>query len=262
MAKHLTVALAQVCHDEDPLPVVEEAAKQKADVVAFPEMWSNGYVSFDEDDERAKQEWIETAIDLNHPYVTKFRKSAKTHAIHVVATLLEKEREHLFNTALLINPEGEIVLHHRKVHPCFFDAPECVVTKGENFRVATIETEAGPVNIGLMICMDREYRDGAATLSAAGCEVALVPNASDLATCSDVGDVRIAQTRGRAFETVMGIAVINYPMPRFDGNSFAVGSIGQMLVQAGRNRDIVYTAFDLEEIRKHRRADWFRWRSP
>jgi len=262
MVQTLTIALAQVPHSEDPLPIIAEAAARKADIVAFPEMWSNGYSGFDESDERAKQAWIRTAIDLDHPYVSNFREAAKTHAIHVVTTLLEKDEDKLYNTALLIDPKGDILLLHRKVHICFFDAPEMVLDQGKTFDVATIEAADGQVNIGLMICMDREYAESAAALSAKGCEIALVPNASDLVTCSDVGDVRVAQTRGRAFETVMGIAVINYPAPRFDGNSFAVGSIGQMLTQAGRDREIVFTTFDLDEIRKHRKADWFRWRSP
>jgi hypothetical protein len=45
--------------------------------------------------------------------------------------------------------------------------------------------------------------------------------------------VRIAQARGRAFETVIGIAVANYPAPRCDGHSFAVDPSGRIITMAG-----------------------------
>jgi predicted amidohydrolase len=112
----------------------------------------------------------------------------------------------------LIDPSGAQVLHHRKVHICDFDSPEMACGRGENFEPCDIETGEGPVRLGLMICMDREYPERARALSRQGAEIALVPNCCDLATDRVCGDVRIAQMRGRAFETVMGIGVANYPV--------------------------------------------------
>jgi predicted amidohydrolase len=107
--------------------------------------------------------------------------------------------------------------------------------------------------------MDREYADGAGMLSAAGAEVILVPNACALASDPLVGDVRIAQIRGRAFETVTGIAVANYPAPKNDGHSLAVGPLGDILVMADDLPGVVHARFDLAAIRQARAADWFRW---
>src|SRR5262245_4145867 len=74
----------------------------------------------------------------------------------------------------------------------------------------------GNARVGLMVCMDREYPEAARSRSRQGAEIVLVPNCCDLATDPDCGDVRIAQARGRAFETVTGIAIANYPIPRCD----------------------------------------------
>ena len=126
--------------------------------------------------------------------------------------------------------------------------------------MATIATRAGPVTVGLMICMDREYADVGAALSAAGAEIALVPNCCDLASDPAVGDVRMAQARGRAFETVMALAVANYPRPKADGHSFAVGPTGALLAVAGEAPDLLIVEFDPGTIRDARRGDWFRWR--
>jgi predicted amidohydrolase len=110
--------------------------------------------------------------------------------------------------------------------------------------------------------MDREYADVAGALSAAGAEIALVPNCCDLVLDPEVGDVRLAQARGRAFETVMGIAVANYPRPKADGHSFAVGPLGDVLTLAGEAPQLAIADFDLAAIRKARKGDRFRWQQP
>lgn len=107
--------------------------------------------------------------------------------------------------------------------------------------------------------MDREYAAAAGSLSGAGAEIALVPNCCPLAADPIIGDVRIAQARGRAFETVMGIAVANYPTPRCDGHSFAVDAMGRVIAMADEIPGLVMAEFDLDKIRKARNEDWFRW---
>jgi deaminated glutathione amidase len=110
-----------------------------------------------------------------------------------------------------------------------------------------------------MICMDREYPEGARVLSRGGAEIVLVPNCCDLTTDPAVGDVRIAQMRGWAFENVIGIAVANYPRPRCDGHSFAVDAAGKILAMADEGPGLVEAVFNVSEIRRVRQEDAFRW---
>ncbi len=255
----LRVALAQCGADADHAALVAEAAAAGADIVVFPEMLSNGCPTYALGDAAGEAAWRASATTSDGAFVEGFRDAARKHRIHVVTTLLERAPDP-FNAALLIAPDGTTALTHRKVHTCFFNPPEESCGRGTTADVATIATKAGPVTVGLMICMDREYADIAAALSAAGAELALVPNCCDLASDPAVGDVRMAQARGRAFETVMGMAVANYPRPKADGHSFAVGPTGAMLAQAGEAPELLIADFDLNEIRKLRRGDWFRWR--
>ena len=189
-----------------------------------------------------------------------FRRAASENGMHVVATFLEAAEPLPFNSAVLIAPDGRSVLHHRKVHVCDFDVPECATAPGRRFEASCIQTRAGPLTVGLMICMDREYPEPARALSRCGGEIVLVPNCCDLATDPDVGDVRIAQMRGRAFENVIGIAVANYPRPRCDGHSFAVDATGKILVLGDEEPGLFVATFDLLELRRLRREDAFRWR--
>lgn len=161
---------------------------------------------------------------------------------------------------MLIDDRGDTLLQHRKVHTCFFDAPEKACGRGDAFGSAEIATASGPVRVGLMICMDREYPQAAMQLSAQGVEIGLVPNCCHLGSDPVVGDVRIAQARGRAFEAVKGLAVANYPAPRCDGRSFAVDPLGRILVMADERAGLAIADFDLGLIRRTRREDWFRWR--
>lgn len=260
MSALLTVALAQYGPDVDAPKIVSRARAEGAEIVVFPEMLSNGYPTFDPNLPGAEEAWRAGAIGVDASFLSRFRETARDNRIHVVATFLEKGDTDPFNAALLIGPDGETVLHHRKVHICDFDWPEKALARGERFDTAEIETGRGPVKVGLLICMDREYADGAERLSTAGAEIILVPNSCDLGLDPVVGDVRIAQMRGRAFESVTGMAVANYPRPKHDGHSFAVGPLGEMIALAGKEPALVHAQFDLAAIRRTREEDWFRWR--
>lgn len=256
----LKIALAQYVSGCDPAIIIDEARRASAEIVVFPEMYSNGYVRFDAADSVAVERWRKGAQTPDSRFIEGFREAAKKYHMHVVATFLEAADPKPFNSALLIDPNGQTVIHHRKVHICDFDSPECACDKGKEFRVAGIQTSAGPVKIGLMICMDREYPEAARALSRAGAEIALVPNCCELASDQTMGDVRIAQARGRAFEMVMGIALANYPAPRSDGHSFAVDALGKVITIAGDSAGLALADFDLSLIRRVRVEDHFRWR--
>lgn len=263
MGTHLTVALAQYLCGRDPSTIVKEAKSAGAEVVVFPEMYSHGYASFDGQDSVAVERWRKSAQSPDGAFVNQFREAARSHEIHVVATLLEAADPKPFNSALLIAPSGRTLLHHRKVYICDFDraSPDSACERGKKFGVAQIETTAGPVKAGLMICMDREYPEAARSLSSQGVEIALVPNCCALATDHEIAcDVRIAQARGRAFEMVMGIAVANYPAPKCDGHSFAVDPTGAVIAMADESTGLVTASFDLALIRRLRMEDHFRWR--
>jgi predicted amidohydrolase len=260
MTTRLNVALAQYLNDRDPVLIVKEAKSAAAEVVVFPEMYSNGYARFNPMDLAAAEGWRNGAHQPDGDFIETFRSAARNYQIYVVATFLEAANPKPFNSALLIAPNGRTVLHHRKVHICDFDSPDSACDCGKQFDVGEIETSVGAVKLGLMICMDREYPQSATSLSRSGAEIALVPNCCDLATDLVVGDVRIAQMRGRAFEAVMGIAVANYPKPRCDGYSFATDPAGTVIAIADDSPGLTIASFDLTMIRRMRIEDQFRWR--
>lgn len=65
------------------------------------------------------------------------------------------------------------------MHTCDFDK-EAALTPGDDFYVAALDTPHGPLNVGALICYDREFPESARLLMLKGAEVILTPNACEL----------------------------------------------------------------------------------
>ncbi|MFL5267485.1 MAG: hypothetical protein ACJ8AH_12980 [Stellaceae bacterium] len=73
METQLRVALAQYPSGREPAAILAEAKAAAADIVVFPEMYSNGYARFDPEDPAARARWCADAHRLDGDFVGKFR---------------------------------------------------------------------------------------------------------------------------------------------------------------------------------------------
>jgi predicted amidohydrolase len=230
------------------LQVCEQAKKLGADLVLFPEMWQVGY------DERFMS--MQYAIDLDNDFIQQFRAHAKKLQIAIAITYLGKGKSKPTNCVAIIDAQGDIILNYVKVHICSFqDGYETQLEAGNKFNVAQLAFAHGTVQLGAMICFDREFPESARTLMRKGAEIILVPNACYLAHDAVLDDVRTAQLRARAFENMVGIALTNYPIPCNDGHSCAVDATGKLIAQAEETEDILLATFDLDAIRAWRERE-------
>lgn len=78
----------------------------------------------------------------------QLREAAKSHGLYVCAGLVERAADHLYNSAVLISPSGEILLHHRKIN----ELPLAHHLYARGDRLAVAHTPLG--TLGLMICAD------------------------------------------------------------------------------------------------------------
>ena len=108
---------------------ITEASRMGADIVLFPEMWSNGYAppfdgAFDNPTdpafEKERKEWLGSAVTLESDYVAAIKDAAATYKIGVCATFLSKRDDRIQNTAVIIDRSGNILLNYAKVHTCDF----------------------------------------------------------------------------------------------------------------------------------------------
>jgi len=230
-----------------------EAASMGADIALFPEMWNIGYTRCPKDEARRGQ-WLAGAIDAAGSFVSRHRELARELRMAIAITYLERGVDLPRNVVSLIDGSGEIVLTQAKVHVCEFDW-EAALAPGDEFAVATLDTAAGPVEVGAMICYDREFPESARVLMLKGAEIILTPNACTL------DENRVGQFRARAFENMTGVAMANYPAPKCNGRSIAFDGMAygrdererdMLLIEAGPDEGISLATFDLAALRAYR----------
>lgn len=230
-----------------------EAKAMGADIALFPEMWSCGYDIC----EPPVEEWVRKAIELDSEFVAKFGALAAELDMAIAVTVLEKHEPKPHNTMVLFDRFGMQKLVYAKVHTCDFGA-EKNLTPGEEFVVTTLDTAKGEVQVGAMICYDREFPESARVLMLKGAEVVLVSNACPMEIH------RLSQLRARAFENMMAVATCNYPatVPDCNGGSSVFdgvayfphweGNRDDCILQAGEEEGIYMAQIDLDLLREYR----------
>jgi predicted amidohydrolase len=139
-----------------------KAAAMGAHIALFPEMWQIGYgLSTTGDVPLAMQ--LELAADPRGAFVRHFEALASELNMAIVLTYLERSAHGPRNTATLIDSQGAPVLTYAKVHTCDFNV-EGVLTPGDAFPTAVLNTRDGNVCVGIMICHDREFPEAAREL--------------------------------------------------------------------------------------------------
>jgi predicted amidohydrolase len=234
-----------------------KAKELDSDIALFPEMWNIGYTFFDPSSPDGHEEWASHAIDENDEFFNHYVDLSKELDMAIGLTYLEKHPGRPRNSFSLIDRHGAVVFSYAKVHTCAFDK-EASLSPGDQFSVGLLDTRAGDVNIGAMICFDREFPESARILMLAGAEIILTPNACEL----EVN--RLAQFRSRAFENMVGVAMTNYAAPKANGHSVAYDgiafdeeeqSLDTLLVEAPEKEGIFIAEFDLEWLRRYRKRE-------
>ena len=276
-----TVALLQIApfgNDQNrnlakALQYCREAKVLGADLAVFPELWNVGFIPSPIDSE-GRRLWMDSAIDQRSTFFQSFATLARELDLNIAITYLEAHQPMPRNTVSVINRRGEVMLNYSKVFICDFGKDAllkpnpnahdigCDVncSPGELFDVCTLVGAEGEVKIGAMICADREFPEAAGQLMLNGAELIVVPNACTW------DDIRTAGLKTRAFENLVGIAMVNYPAPRNNGNSQAHTcvawrngrSIDTLIAEAGEREEILLAIFDMEAIREFRSTESWR----
>ena len=142
-------------------PLIEEAARQKADLVVLPEsltFYASG------------KGFVECAEPIPGPSTEYFGELARQHDLYLVAGLTERDEPLVYNTAVLIGPDGKVVGKYRKVTLPRSEI-EGGIMPGEEYPV--FDTRFGKV--AMMICYDGFFPEVARELSNRGAEIIAWP---------------------------------------------------------------------------------------
>jgi predicted amidohydrolase len=142
-------------------PFLEDAARQDVDLLVLPETITctgNGL------------SYADAAEKIPGPSTDYFANLAKKHELHLVVGLVERDAPLMYNTAVLIGPDGALIGKYRKVALPRTEI-EAGVAPGHEYPV--FETKLG--KIGMMVCYDGFFPEVARQLALNGAEIIAFP---------------------------------------------------------------------------------------
>jgi predicted amidohydrolase len=178
------------------------------------------------------------------PTVQIFCEMAVKHKIWLLpGSLFEREDGVIYNSAPVINPQGELVVSHRKIFP--FAPYEVGVTAGENCTVFDVP-DVG--RFGVLICYDMWFPETLRTLVSKGAEVILHP----VLTHSIDRDIELNIARASAAMFQSYIFDINGLGAGGNGQSCVIDPAGRTLHQASVHDAIIPIEVDFDQVRRQR----------
>jgi N-carbamoylputrescine amidase len=269
----LPVALIQERNHGDAaanLAVIEsrvaEAAKSGARLVLLQELHNGAYFC-----QHESVEEFDLAEPIPGPSTERLGKLAKQHGVVLVSSLFEKRATGLYhNTAVVFDADGSTAGKYRKMHipddPGFYE--KFYFTPGD-LGFTPIDTSVG--RLGVLVCWDQWYPEGARLMALAGAELLLYPTAIgwDPDDAQDEKnrqrDAWVLSHRGHAVANGLPVLSCNRvgheqsPMDAagidFWGNSHVLGPQGEFIAEAGGDPTILLADVDMQRS-EHVRRIW------
>ena len=184
------------------------------------------------------------AVQLPGEVENCFRAAAKRNNIWLIpGSIYERDGDQVFNTAPVINPDGEVIARYRKQYP--FLPYEKNVAASENFVVFEVP---GVGKIGLVICYDIWFPEVIRQLTWMGAEAIIAPTLTN----SIDRDVELAIARTHAATNQVYFFSLNSAGRLGYGQSIVVGPDGTVIHQASTTRDVFAVEMDFNHVRRVR----------
>jgi len=195
---------------------VDQAGAQNADIVCLPEaitMVGTGI------------SYVNSSEPIPGPSTKYLGEVARKNNLYIVAGLLEKDGDIVYNTSVLIDRKGALIGKYRKVS-LPREEIDGGITPGTSYPV--FETDIG--KIGMMICWDVTFPDAARALARQGAEIIMLPIAG--------GHLKLAMAR--ALENQVYLVSSTYDMI-----SAVFDLEGNVIAEATNDNPVAVTEIDL-----------------
>ncbi len=245
--------------------LIEQAAGLGVQVLCLQELFYGPYFCCEQD-----AKWYEMVEPIpDGPTVRLMCELAKRHGMVLVVPIYEEDLPGVYyNTAAVIDADGEYLGKYRKMHiphcgPGFW---EKFFFRPGNLGYPVFDTKVG--KIGVYICYDRHFPEGARCLGLNGAEIVFNPSATVAGLSEYLWKL---EQPAHAVANQYFIGAINRPgteapwnIGEFYGTSYFCDPRGQILVEGKRVEDDIVTAdMDLDMIREVRNTwQFFRDRRP
>ncbi|WP_461643577.1 carbon-nitrogen hydrolase [Labilibaculum euxinus] len=246
---------------------VREAAKQGAEVISLPELYSSHYFCQSEDVDN-----FALAEPLYSTSFTAFSALAKELGVVIIVPFFEKRMPGIYhNSAYIIDTDGSEAGLYRKMHipddPHFYE--KFYFTPGD-LGFKSINTNKG--KIGTLICWDQWYPEAARLTALKGAEILFYPTAIGWAPheVEEFGEKQhgawMNVMKGHAVANGIYVATANriglekyVPDTNgiiFWGGSFIAGPQGEILAQASHDKEEILIAEVDLDLQENVRQNW------
>lgn len=250
---------------EKHIRMTEEAASKGVQILSFQEIFTGPYFCAEQD-----TRWYGMAEPIpGGPTVQTFQEIARSRGIALVVPIYEQELPGVYyNTAAVIDGDGKYLGKYRKhhiphCHPGFW---EKFYFKPGNLGYPVFET--GVAKVGVYICYDRHFPEGARILGLNGAEIVFNPSATVAGLSEYLWELEQPAHAVANGYFVGAINRVGHELPwdigEFYGKSYFCDPRGKITAQASRDQDeLIVADLDLEMIANVRHTwQFFRDRRP
>ena len=248
---------------EKHLPFIESAGKQGVKILCLQEIFNGPYFPPSQD-----ARWYDAAEPIPGPTVEALAPLAARYQMVMVVPLFEREQPGVYyNSAAVLDADGTLLGKYRKNHlPHTAGFWEKFFFKPGNLGYPVFDTAHGKV--GVYLCYDRHFPEGARLLGLGGAEVVFNPSATVAGLSQYLWKL---EQPAHAVANGYFMGCINrvgeeppWNIGRFYGNSYFVDPRGSFLAEGSEDQDELITAdLDFEMIEEVRRIwQFYRDRRP
>lgn len=249
---------------EAHIPFIEDAGKKGVQILCLQEIFNGPYFCPGQ-----AVRWYEAAEPCPGPTTAIMQEYAKKYSMVIVVPIYEREQAGVYyNTAAVIDADGKYLGKYRKNHipqvnPGFF---EKFYFRPGNLGYPVFETAYAKV--GVYICYDRHFPEGARALGLNGAEIVLNPSATVAGLSQYLWKI---EQPAHAVANGYYVGAINrvgteapWNIGKFYGTSYFVDPRGNFLATASEDKSELITAdLNLDTIEEVRRTwQFFRDRRP
>jgi beta-ureidopropionase len=247
------------------LKMIEDAARQGVQILCMQEVFTMPYFCAEQ-----QTRWYEAVEKIpDGPTVKLMQEVAKQHGMVIIVPIYEEDIAGIYyNTAAVIDADGKYLGKYRKNHiphvaPGFW---EKFYFKPGNLGYPAFDTAFA--RIGVYICYDRHFPEGARALGLSGAEIVFNPSATVAGLSEYLWKL---EQPAHAVANGYFIGAINrvgheqpWDIGEFYGQSYFCNPRGQIIAEAPRDADALVVAdLDLDMIRQVRNTwQFFRDRRP
>lgn len=229
------------------IPLIQQAKKQGADLICFPELNVTGYST--------RTTIADAAEPVPGPISRRLQQMARQYQIVILAGMAEKDKTgHIFASHLVVTPP-KIAGIYRKLH---IAPPERgIFTAGNAIPLFDIEG----VKLGIQLCYDAHFPELSTRMAVDGADILFIPHASPRGTAQEKLNSWMRHLTARAFDNGLFVVACNQVGKNKSGHDFpglavVVGPSGNMLTHKTTNREDLLIADlkakDLSTVRNHK----------